>query len=74
MLEALDADGQPFRLEAGGLTARAIQHEIDHLDGILFLDHLGPVKRKMLFSRWKKEHKGDTSWLKEVTAEPSASD
>lgn len=74
VLEALDAEGKPFRLEAGGLVARAVQHEIDHLDGILFLDHLGPVKRKMLLSRWKKDHKDDTTWLKEVTAEPSASD
>lgn len=74
VLEALDAEGKPFRLEAGGLVARAVQHEIDHLDGILFLDHLGPVKRKMLLSRWKKEHKDDATWLKEVTAEPSASD
>jgi peptide deformylase len=69
VLEALDADGQPFRLEAGGLTARAIQHEIDHLDGVLFLDHLGPIRRKMLLARWKKEHRDDRSYLKEVTAE-----
>ena len=74
VLEALDAEGKPFRFEAGGLVARAVQHEIDHLDGILFLDHLGPVKRKMLLSRWKKDHKDDPTWLKEVTAEPSASD
>ena len=74
VLEALDVEGNSFRLEAGGLVARAVQHEIDHLDGILFLDHLGPVKRKMLFARWKKDHKDDTTWLKEVTAEPSASD
>jgi len=69
ILEALDAEAKPFRLEAGGLTARAIQHEIDHLDGILFLDHLGPIKRKMLLARWKKEHRDDRSYLKEVTPE-----
>jgi peptide deformylase len=69
ILEALDAEARPFRLEAGGLTARAIQHEIDHLDGILFLDHLGPIKRKMLLARWKKEHRDDRSYLKEVTPE-----
>ncbi len=68
-LEALDADGQPFRLEVGGLAARAIQHEIDHLDGIVFLDHLGPIKRKMLLARWKKEHRHDRSYVKEVTPE-----
>jgi peptide deformylase len=69
ILEALDAEAKPFRLEAAGLTARAIQHEIDHLDGILFLDHLGPIKRKMLLARWKKEHRDDRSYLKEVTPE-----
>jgi peptide deformylase len=71
-LEALDQDGAPFRLDATGLLARAIQHEIDHLDGILFLDHLGPIKRKMLLSRWKKEHRDDTSFIKEVAAATSA--
>ena len=69
VLEALGADGEPFRLEATGLAARAIQHELDHLDGILFLDHLGPIKRKMLLARWKKEHRDDRSYLKEVTPE-----
>jgi hypothetical protein len=54
------------------LLARAIQHEIDHLDGILFLDHLGPIKRKMLLSRWKKEHRDDPSFIKEVAAATSA--
>jgi len=59
VLEARDRDGKPFRLEAGGLLARAIQHEVDHLDGILFIDHLGPLKRQLLVARWKKEHKGE---------------
>ncbi|HET8649446.1 MAG TPA: peptide deformylase [Gemmatimonadales bacterium] len=71
VLEALDREGQPFRLEAAGLTARAIQHEIDHLDGVLFLDHLGPIRRKMLLAKWKKEHKNDASYLKEVAAPPT---
>ena len=67
VLEALDANGQPYRLEVGALAARAIQHEIDHLDGILFVDHLGPIKRKMLLARWKKDHRNDTTYIKEVT-------
>jgi peptide deformylase len=71
-LEALDAEGQPYRIEASGLLARAIQHEIDHLDGVLFLDHLGPMKRRMLLSRWKKKHQDDRSYIKEVAAESSA--
>ena len=40
VLEALDADGKPYRVELEGLAARAVQHEIDHLDGILFLDRV----------------------------------
>jgi peptide deformylase len=66
VLEALDRDGKSFRLAAEGLTARAIQHELDHLDGILFLDHLGLMKRKVLLARWRREHKDDTSYIKEV--------
>jgi len=66
VLEALDREGAPFRLEAAGLVARAIQHEIDHLDGILFLDHLSLLRRKTLLARWKREHKDDTSYLRDV--------
>ena len=59
VLEAMDRDGKSYRLEAAGLLARAIQHEVDHLDGILFIDHLGALKRQLLVARWKKEHKGE---------------
>lgn len=54
VVEALDADGKPFRLEAEGLLARALQHEQDHLDGILFLDRLGPITRRLLEAKWKR--------------------
>lgn len=59
VLEATGRDGALYRLEAEGLLARAIQHEIDHLDGILFIDHLGALKRQLLVARWKKEHRGE---------------
>jgi peptide deformylase len=65
VLEGLDRDGNPFRLEAEGLVARAVQHEIDHLDGILFLDHLSLMRRRLLLARWKREH-GDAPTIKEV--------
>ena len=65
MLEALDRDGRPFRLDAEGLVARAVQHEVDHLDGILFLDHLSLMRRRLLLARWKREH-GDAPTIKEV--------
>ena len=44
-VEALDVEGNPFRLEAEGFLARAICHEIDHLDGVLFVDHLRGLKK-----------------------------
>ncbi|MGH7583738.1 MAG: peptide deformylase [Gemmatimonadales bacterium] len=59
VLEAIDENGEMMRLEANALVARAVQHEIDHLDGVLFIDHLSPLKRQLLVSRWKKEHRND---------------
>ncbi len=45
-VRAQDLGGAPFELDAGGLLARAIQHEIDHLDGILFVDRLSGLRRQ----------------------------
>jgi peptide deformylase len=53
-VEARDETGQRFTLAAEGLLARAIQHELDHLDGILFIDRLSPIKRKLLEARLKR--------------------
>jgi len=71
VVEALDRDGKAYRATATGFKARAIQHEIDHLDGILFLDHLSAVKRGLLVAKWKKSRKGKSGYLKEVTPEPA---
>lgn len=68
VLEAQDEHGAPYRLEAGGLVARAIQHEIDHLDGILFVDHLSVLKRELLLKRWRREHKDEDGYIRDVTA------
>ena len=56
-LEAQDAEGKPFRLEAAGLVARAIQHEIDHLNGVLFIDHLSKLKRDRVLKKFAKAAK-----------------
>ncbi len=64
VIEALDRDGAPYRLEALGLKARAIQHEIDHLDGVLFTDRLSALKRSLLLAKYRKAHKDDASFLK----------
>lgn len=70
-VEALDRDGRPYRLDVRGYKARAIQHEIDHLDGVLFLDHLSAVKRGLLLSKWKRSRKGKTGFVMEVAPEPA---
>ncbi|WP_029889566.1 peptide deformylase [Polycyclovorans algicola] len=56
-LKALDRDGQPFELEAEGLMAQAIQHEIDHLDGKLYIDYLSSLKRERILKKLKKAEK-----------------
>ncbi len=54
VVEALDQKGNPVRIEADGLLARCLQHEIDHLEGVLFLDRLSPIKRAMLLKKYRK--------------------
>lgn len=53
-VEGFDTAGNPMVLEADDLFSRALQHEIDHLDGVLFLDRLSPLKRRMALKKWKK--------------------
>jgi peptide deformylase len=50
----LDPEGHAVEIEAGDLLARAIQHEIDHLDGILFIDRLSSLKKDLVLSQWRK--------------------
>ena len=54
-VRALDRDGQPFEMEADGLLAVCIQHEIDHLDGKLFVDYLSNLKRQRVRRKLEKE-------------------
>lgn len=70
-LQALDRDGKPYAMEISGYKARAVQHEVDHLDGVLFLDHLTAVKRASLMSKWRRARKGQTGYVKEVVPEPA---
>lgn len=53
-VRALDESGNPLELEATGLLARALVHEIDHVNGILFVDHISPVRRRMLAGRLRE--------------------
>jgi len=54
-VEATDLEGMPVSLDASGLFARLLQHEMDHLDGVLFIDRLDPVTRDRIKRRIKKE-------------------
>jgi peptide deformylase len=57
VFKAIDLDGQPFEKEVSGLLAVCIQHELDHLDGKLFVDYLSPLKRQLARKKVKKEQK-----------------
>jgi peptide deformylase len=52
-IRALDLDGKEFVIEGKELLARVLVHEMDHLDGILFIDHLSGIKRKLLSKKLK---------------------
>jgi peptide deformylase len=58
-VRALDRQGEPFEIEAEGLLATCIQHEMDHLDGKLFVDYLSEMKRQRLRKRYLKKSKRD---------------
>lgn len=72
ILETTNLQGARERHELSSLAARAVQHEIDHLDGVLFLDHLSPLKRRMLMKKWKKSRKGETGYIQKVVPEKRA--
>jgi peptide deformylase len=56
-VRALDRSGQPFELEADGLLATCIQHEIDHLDGKVFVDHLSRLKQSRIRKKLEKQQR-----------------
>jgi len=70
-VQALDQDGNPIRVAVEGLKARALQHEIDHLDGILFIDRVSPMRRRLLLAKWRRQRKGEKGYLKTVVPDPT---
>ena len=54
VVQGLNLHGEEIRIEADGLLARCFSHEIDHLNGVLFIDHLSPLKRSLIRNRIKK--------------------
>ena len=59
LFEGLGEDGEPRVVRGTGLLARALQHELDHLDGILFIDRLSAIRRKLLEARLARTRFGD---------------
>ena len=61
-VRALNKDGQAFEFDARDLLAVCVQHEMDHLDGKLFVDYLSPLKRQRIKKKLEKIHKMEQSW------------
>jgi peptide deformylase len=62
VVEGFDLSGELVRIEAEGLFGRVLQHEVDHLEGVLFFDRISPLKRRMLLKKYQKlraEEAGD---------------
>lgn len=57
-IRALDVKGQPFEVDADGLLAVCIQHEMDHLQGKVFVEYLSPLKRNRIKAKLQKEERG----------------
>lgn len=53
-VKAQNIEGEEFTLEAEGLLSRAIQHEVDHLNGIVFIDRLSPLQKRLALEKFKK--------------------
>lgn len=64
-VKGLDPDGDPVEVAAEGFFARALQHEIDHLDGGLFIDHVSPLKRQLMRGSLRRLKKLGEAWDRE---------
>jgi peptide deformylase len=72
IVRARERDGNVYERDATELLARAIQHEIDHLHGRLFIDYLSIVKRRAAMARWEKSRKGDKALVRKVAPDEAA--
>ena len=66
-IEALGTDGEPLTITADGFYTRALQHEIDHLDGKLFVDHVSPLKRQLMRGSLRRLKKEGEAWNRNQT-------
>ncbi|MFL5606898.1 MAG: peptide deformylase [Gemmatimonadaceae bacterium] len=70
-VRALDENFEPYEVEASELLARCLQHEIDHLDGKLFLDYLSVLKRAAALAKWKLQQDKYPGYVRRVSLETS---
>jgi peptide deformylase len=68
-VRAMDRDGKHYEVEATDLLARCLQHEIDHLDGKLFLDYLSVLKRTAALAKWKLQQDRYPGYIRRVALE-----
>ena len=61
VIEGTTLDGETVRIEGEGFLARAIQHEMDHLNGNLFLDHLSPARRQSLLKEYQRKRREESA-------------
>ena len=73
VVKALDRHGKPFEVEGTELFARCMQHEIDHLHGKMFIDHLSFLKRRTALAKWEKEREKYPNAIRKLSAEEIAS-
>lgn len=71
-VRATNLAGEPYEVEADGLLARCFQHEIDHLNGKLFIDYLSVLKRRSAMSKWAKEKEKYPGFVRRLSAEEVA--
>lgn len=72
-VRATDLDGKEIELEASGLFARCLQHEIDHLHGKLFIDYLSVLKRRSALGKWAKEKDKYPGFIRRLEDDPTRS-
>lgn len=68
-IRATDENGQEYEAEATELLGRCFQHEIDHLDGKLFIDYLSPLKRRAAMSKWEREKEEYPNYIRKLRNE-----
>jgi peptide deformylase len=68
-IRAMDENGNDYEATGSELLGRCIQHEIDHLDGKLFIDYLSPLKRRAAMSKWEKAKAEYPDSVRKVRAE-----